>query len=113
MKVGDFNIFKDYFEKNPDALEAPDSLIEDTTPVVTTPDNPNQVTIEDLLEQVKQLKESLDNNKNDTSAKEIEDLKAEVKSMKEESQRQAQSEATIPQEPTADDVIRKFITGGK
>ena len=113
MKVGDFNKFKQYFEENPEAQEAPDTLIEDTTPVVTTPENPNQVTIEDLFEQVKQLKATLDNNKNDTSAKEIEELKAEVKNMKEESQRQAQSEATIPQEPTADDVIRKFITGGK
>lgn len=117
MKVSDYNKFKEFFEANPDATEAPDSVIEDNKPIE------GQITLDEVLKQINEVNSKVEklaeltnklnslDNKDDTSA--IDELKAEVKSLKEETQHAAQAEAVMPQEPTADDVIRKFITGGK
>ena len=119
MKVSDYNKFKEFFEANPDATEAPDSVLEDNKPIE------GQITLDDVLKQINEVSSkveklselsdklnSLDTKKEpDTSA--IDELKAEVKALKEESQHAAQAGAVMPQEPTADDVIKKFITGGK
>ena len=45
--------------------------------------------------------------------KSIDELKAEVKALKEDTQHAAQADSVMPQEQTADDIIRKFIEGGK
>lgn len=117
MKVSDYNKFKEFFEANPDATEAPDSVIEDTKPIE------GQITLDEVLKQINEVSSKVEklseiteklnslDKKDDTTA--IDELKAEVKSLKEETQHAAQAEAVMPQEPTADDVIRKFITGGK
>ena len=117
MKVSDYNKFKEFFEANPDATEAPDSVIEDNKPIE------GQITLDEVIKQINEVSSKVEklseiteklnslDKKDDTTA--IEELKAEVKSLKEDTQRAAQAEADMPQEPTADDVIRKFITGGK
>lgn len=117
MKISDEKLTA-FLKQNPDAENIPVAEVQETEQSKSSDDfkdafeqiNGLSAKIDELSKLVEQLK-SID--KEDTSAKAIEELQAEVKNMKEESQRQAQSEATIPQEPTADDVIRKFITGGK
>ncbi|MBQ1571818.1 MAG: hypothetical protein IIZ78_11880 [Clostridiales bacterium] len=117
MKVSDYNKFKEFFEANPDATEAPDSVIEDNKPIE------GQITLDEVLKQINEVNSKVEklaeltdklnslDNKDDTSA--IDELKAEVKSLKEDTQHAAQAEADMPQEQTADDIIRKFIEGGK
>lgn len=119
MKISDYNKIKAFFEQNPDATEAPDSVLEDDKPIE------GQITLDEVLKQINEVSSkveklselteklnSLDTKKEpDTSA--IDELKAEVKALKEDTQHAAQAEADMPQEQTADDIIRKFIEGGK
>ena len=119
MKISDYNKIKAYFEANPDSQEAPDSVLEDTQPM------DGQITLDEVLKQINEVSSkvekisqlteklnSVDTKKEpDTSA--IDELKAEVKALREDTQHAAQAESVMPQEQTADDIIRKFIEGGK
>lgn len=109
MKIADFNIFKNFFEKNPEAVEAPDSLLEETKPIE------NQITLEDLMKSLNELRDAINTQKStpapDTQS-EIEELKASVKDLTAEMQIANQANSDLPKEETADDILRSFFTGG-
>ena len=111
MKIGDYNKFKEYFEANPEAQEAPDEILKDEKPAE------NQVTIEDLMKSLNELREAITAQKstpapeNDNQS-EIEALKASVKDLTAEMQKANQANTDMPKEETADDILSKFITGG-
>lgn len=111
MKVGDFNKFKQYFEENPEAQEAPDTLLEEEKPME------GQMTIEDLHKEIAALANSLETlsklGKRQEPNKDIEELKQEVADLKAEKQAQAQKDSELPPEQTADDILKSFLTGGK
>lgn len=119
MKISDYKL-SEYLKNNPEAESIPvNEIKEDEAPME------NQVTIEDAMKQISGLEEKInrvtdlldslksEDKKDDTSDDMLKALSEEVKSLKEESQRAAQAEAVMPQEQTADDIIRNFITGGK
>lgn len=114
MKLGDFNIFKSYFEKNPEATEAPDSILEEEKKEDT-----KQVTIDNLMEELKILKSVIENNrpleapKQDEQTKsEIEELRTSIKELTTEMQQANQKDSELPKEQTADDILKSFFTGG-
>ena len=116
MKISDYNKIKAFFEQNPDATEAPDSVLEDNKPIE------GQITLDEVLKQINevsskvekisQLTEKLSSLDKMEDTKAIDELKAEVKQMKEEAQKQAQSDSTLPEPESADDILTKFLTGG-
>lgn len=119
MKISDYKL-SEYLKNNPEADSIPvNEIKEDETPME------NQVTIEEAMKQISGLEEKLnrvtelldnfraEDKKDDTSDDMLKALSEEVKSLKEETQLKAQAEAVMPQEQTADDIIRNFITGGK
>jgi len=123
MKVSDYKI-SEFLKNNPDAESIPVNEIkeeEEEAPME------NQITLEEAMKQISSLDEKInkltetidklhetsDDKKDETSAEMLKSLTEEVKSLKEETQLKAQAEAVMPQEQTADDIIRKFITGGK
>ena len=121
MKISDYKI-SEFLKNNPDAESIPvNEIKEEEAPME------NQITLEDAMKQISSLDEKInkltetidklnetsDDKKDETSAEMLKSLTEEVKSLKEETQLKAQAEAVMPQEQTADDIIRKFIEGGK
>lgn len=110
MKIGDYNKFKEYFEANPEAQEAPDEILKDEKPAE------NQVTIEDLMKSLNELREAITKKSEPEptpdNQSEIEELKASVKDLTAEMQKANQANTDMPKEETADDILTKFITGG-
>ena len=119
MKISDYKI-SEFLKNNPDAESIPvNEIKEEEAPME------NQVTIEEAMKQISGLDEKInglisaidalksEDKKDETSVDMLKALSEEVKSLKEETQLKAQSEAVMPQEQTADDIIRNFITGGK
>ena len=116
MKVSDYNKFKEFFEANPDATEAPDSVLEDNKPIE------GQITLDEVLKQINEVNSKVEklselteklnsiDKKEDTTA--IDEIKAEVKQMKEEAQKKAQADSTLPEPESADDILKNFLTGG-
>lgn len=119
MKISDYKL-SEYLKNNPDIESIPiNEVKEDEAPVET------QNSLEDAMEQISSLDEKISKlsevidklyqveDKDDTSNDMLKALSEEVKELKEGTQLKAQAEAVMPQEQTADDIIRKFITGGK
>ena len=116
MKISDYNKFKEFFEANPDATEAPDSVLEDNKPIE------GQITLDEVLKQINEVNSKVEklselteklnsiDKKEDTTA--IDEIKAEVKQMKEEAQKKAQADSTLPEPESADDILKNFLTGG-
>lgn len=111
MKVTDFNKYKQYFEENPEAQEAPDTLLEEEQPME------GQITIEDIHKEIAALSSSIEMlsklGKRQEPNNDIESLKQEVADLKAEKQAQAQKDSELPKEQTADDILKSFLTGGK
>ena len=114
MKLGDFNIFKSYFEKNPEATEAPDSMLEEEKK-----EESKLVTINDLLDEIQILKQTIVNNKSlevpkqdETTKSEIEELRTSIKELTTEMQQANAANADMPKEETSDDILKSFFTGG-
>lgn len=118
MKISDYKI-SEFLKNNPDAESIPvNEIKEDEAPME------NQVTIEEAMKQISGLDEKInslvaaidalksEDKKDDTSIDMLKALSEEVKSLKEDTQHAAQAEADMPQEQSADDIIRKFIIGG-
>ena len=114
MKVADFEKFKSYFEANPEATEAPDTLLEEKESEAPKP----EVTL-DLIKELTELKTAIAGlqelkSKQETDSKsEIEELKSSVKDLTAEMQKSNRANSELPKEQTADDILREFFTGGK
>ena len=115
MKLGDYNKFKEFFEANPDAQEAPDNLLEEPKEAP----KPESVTVADLMKEIASIKEALAANQksnpepDEATKSEIAELKAPVKDLTTEMQKANQANSDLPKEKTADDILKEFLTGGK
>ena len=112
MKLGDYNKFKEFFEANPDAQEAPDTLLEE--PKKEAP-KPEGITVADLMKEIASIKEALAVNQksnpepDDATKSEIAELKASVKDLTAEMQKANQANTELPKEQTADDILKSFF----
>lgn len=110
MKVTDFNKFKEYFEANPEATEAPDTVLEEEKPAE------NQISIDDVMKELNEIRELLKAPKESTPEQkdttELDELKASVKDLTEEMHKANVAQSELPKEQTVDDILKEFLTGG-
>jgi len=117
MKISDYKI-NEFLKNNPEAESIPvNEIKEEEAPTETN------VTLEDALTKISGLDEKINSivaaidalrseDKKDTSDDTLKALSEEVKTMKEEAQKRAQADSTLPEPESADDILTKFLTGG-
>lgn len=117
MKISDYKI-EEFLKNNPEAESIPLSEVkEEEAPKETN------VTLEDALTKISGLDEKINGlvaaidalkseDKKDTSNDMLKALSEEVKTIKEEAQKQAKADSTLPEPESADDILTKFLTGG-
>lgn len=115
MKLFEFLKAKEYVEKNPDAQDIPDEVMQEPE---KEPES-NKVTIDNLLKEFQILKSVIENNKkwevpkqDEQTKSEIDELRNSIKELTTEMQQANQKTSDLPKEETSDDILKSFFTGG-